>query len=118
MQVIKKLIAHNESKPEYLERVIIKDRAKISIVPVDNIKYLEAQDDYVMVYYDQGKLLKQKTMKFFEEHLNPKDFVRLHRSYIASVKRIKKIELLEKESYQVMLEDKSTLPVSKSGTTN
>ncbi len=112
---IKNLIAQNESRIEYLERIVIKDGPKISIVPSASIKYLEAQDDYVMIFSDEGKFLKQKTMKYFEEHLNPKDFVRIHRSYISSVKRIKKIELLEKETYQVILDDKSSLPVSKSG---
>lgn len=113
--VIKSLIMQNEMRVEFLERIVIKDGPKISVVQVEDIKYLEAQDDYIMVYAREGKFLKQKTMKYFEEHLNPADFVRIHRSYIASVKRIKKIELLEKESYQIVLEDKSTLPVSKSG---
>jgi two-component system LytT family response regulator len=113
--IIKNLILQNDLKVEFLERVVIKDGPKISVVQVDDIKYLEAQDDYIMIHSGEGKFLKQKTMKYFEEHLNPADFVRIHRSYIASVKRIKKIELLEKESYQIILEDKSTLPVSKSG---
>jgi two-component system LytT family response regulator len=113
--IIKSLILQNDLKIEFLERVVIKDGPKISVVPVEDIRYLEAQDDYIMIHSREGKFLKQKTMKFFEEHLNPADFVRVHRSYIASVKRIKKIELLEKESYQIILEDKSTLPVSKSG---
>ncbi len=112
---IKNLIAQNESTTQYLERIVIKDGPKISIVPTGSIKYLEAQDDYVMIYSDEGKFLKQKTMKYFEEHLNSKDFVRIHRSYIASIKRLKKIELLEKETYQIILEDKTSLPVSKSG---
>lgn len=114
-QTVRNLIAENESLKEYLDRIVIKDGPKISIVPVDKIHYLEAQDDYVMIYSDEGKFLKQKTMRYFEDHLQPKDFVRIHRSYIASIKRIKKIELLEKESYQVILEDKTSLPVSKSG---
>jgi two-component system, LytTR family, response regulator len=113
--IIKSLILQNDLKVEFLERVVIKDGPKISVVQVEDIRYLEAQDDYIMIHSREGKFLKQKTMKFFEEHLNPADFVRIHRSYIASVKRIKKIELLEKESYQIILEDKSTLPVSKSG---
>ncbi len=113
--MIKNLIDLNEKRQEYLERIITKDGAKISIIPADSIKFLEAQDDYVLIYSDEGKFLKQKTMKFFEEHLNPNNFVRLHRSYIASVKRIKRIELMAKESYQVLLDDKTTLPVSKTG---
>jgi len=113
--MIKNLIDLNEKRQEYLERIITKNGAKISIIPADSIKFLEAQDDYVLIYSDEGKFLKQKTMKFFEEHLNPNNFVRLHRSYIASVKRIKRIELMAKESYQVLLDDKTTLPVSKTG---
>jgi len=113
--LINKLIAQNDTKTEYLERIVIKDGPRINIVPVEDVKYLEAQDDYVMIYSSEGKYLKQKTMKYFEEHLDPMDFVRIHRSYIASIKRIKKIELLEKETYQVILEDKTSLPVSKTG---
>jgi two-component system LytT family response regulator len=113
--VIKKLIKQNDLSTDFLERIIIKDGPKISVVQVEDITYLEAQDDYIMIHAKEGKFLKQKTMKYFEEHLNPADFVRIHRSYIAPVNQIKKIELLEKESYQIVLENKSTLPMSKSG---
>ncbi|MHB1688756.1 MAG: LytR/AlgR family response regulator transcription factor [Ignavibacteriaceae bacterium] len=113
--VIKNLIEQNNSKLEYLERIIIKDGAKIMIIPVENIQYVEAQDDYVMIYSSEGKFLKQKTMKYFEEHLDPRHFVRIHRSYIAPVKKIKRIELAEKDSYQVKLDDNTSLPVSKTG---
>jgi two-component system, LytTR family, response regulator len=112
---IENLIRHNEANIEYIDRIIIKDGSKISIVQTDSIKCIEAQDDYVMVYSDEGKFLKQKTMKFFEDHLNPKEFIRIHRSYIVKIQEIKQIELLEKESYQVKLKDGKTLPVSKNG---
>ncbi len=112
---IKHLLAEKDTSKEFLDRVVIKDGPKISIVASEKIIYLEAQDDYVMIYSDEGKFLKQKTMRYFQEHLRPNDFVRIHRSYIASIKRIKKIELLEKETYKVVLEDKTSLPVSKSG---
>jgi two-component system LytT family response regulator len=113
--LIKKLIEQNDEKKEFLERIIIKNGPKISIIPVQDVNYLEAQDDYVMIYSSEGKFLKQKTMRFFDEHLDPKDFIRVHRSYIVAVKGIKKIELLEKENYQVILQDKSVVPVSKTG---
>jgi two-component system, LytTR family, response regulator len=114
-KLIQGLIKLNDAKKEYLERIVIKDGPKISIINTSTLKYIEAQDDYVMIYSDEGKHLKQKTMKYFEDHLNPFEFVRIHRSYICSVTEIKKIELLEKESYQVRLKNGTSLPVSKTG---
>lgn len=112
---IKKLVQAAEQSNDYLERIVVKDGQNISIIPLDEVMFIEAQDDYVMIYTVQKKFLKQKTMKYFEEHLNPKEFIRIHRSYIISIKEIKKIELLEKESYQVVLEDKKALPLSRTG---
>jgi two-component system, LytTR family, response regulator len=99
----------------YIERIAIKEGANVMLIPTDRVRYLEAQDDYVMIHTIDGRYLKQKTMKFFEESLDPKDFIRIHRSYIAAIKEIKQIELVEKETYQVILSDKKKLPVSKTG---
>jgi len=104
-----------ENKEEFLERVVVKNGQKISIIPAGDIKYIEAQDDYTMLYTDKGNFLKQKTMKYFEGSLDPKDFIRIHRSYFVKVTQIKQIELFEKESYRVILNDGTKLPVSKSG---
>ena len=112
---IKKIIEHNESNDEILDRIIIKNNQKIEILPVDELLYLEAQDDYVQVVTQKGKFLKQKTLKYFEEHLNPSDFIRVHRGYIVSIDKIKRLELFEKETHKLHLSDGSKIPVSKSG---
>lgn len=104
-----------DKREEYLERVVVKHNQKISIIPISSIKYIEAQDDYTMLYTDKGNFLKQKTMKFFEENLDPKDFIRIHRSYFVQISQIKQIELFEKESYKIILQDGTKLPLSKSG---
>ena len=109
------LLKHSEENIEYIDRIVIKDGSKISIIETDSIRWLEAQDDYVMINSSEGKYLKQKTMKYFEDHLDPDDFIRIHRSYIVKIKEIKQIELLEKESYQVKLKEGKSLPVSKTG---
>lgn len=114
---IEKIRSHIESEIEYIDRVIVKHNQKIIIIPIEKINYFEAQDDYVMVHSSEGKFLKQKTMKFFEEHLAPKEFVRIHRSSIVRIDRIKEIELFEKDSYRVVLKDGTRLPVSRSGYT-
>ncbi len=100
---------------EELERVVVKDRHKINIIPVEKIRYIESLDDYVLIYTNEGRHMKQKTMKFFEANLNSKNFIRIHRSYIVQVDIIAEIQQYEKESYIVILKDKTKLKVSKSG---
>ncbi len=106
------------SNDEYLERIVVKDRHKISILLTKQIKYLEALDDYVLIYTDEKRHMKQNTMKYFESNLNPKDFIRIHRSYIVNVAYIAEIQQYEKESYVVILKDQTKLKVSKSGYKN
>jgi len=113
-KVIAKLQSHREQQ-EYLQRVVVKEGSQILIVPVQKIFRLEAQDDYVMLHTPEGDLLKQKTMKFFEEHLDPGDFVRIHRSHIVRISFIKQIELFGKSSYKAVLKNNQILPVSRSG---
>jgi len=108
----------NFPKEEFLDRVVVKDRHKIHIIPVDNIRYVESMDDYVMIYTSEGRHMKQKTMHYFEDTLNPKEFVRIHRSYIIKVSEINEIQQYEKESYIVILHDKTKLKVSKTGYKN
>ncbi len=108
-----------EPEEEFLERVVVKDKSKIHIIPVNQIRYFESLDDYVMIYTKERRFIKQKTMKFFETNLNPKEFVRIHRSYIAQVEEIAEIQQYEKESHVVLLKNDNTkLKVSKTGYKN
>jgi two-component system LytT family response regulator len=115
---LENLVKSIEKRNEYLDRVIIKNGQKILIISVEDIEYIEAQDDYTMIYTPKGNFLKQKTMKYFEENLDPKDFIRIHRSYIVKLSSVKQIELFEKESYRAILSDGKKLLVSKSGYLN
>lgn len=112
---IARLVEHRDEQEDEIHRVVVKSRSRINVIPVDDIIYLEAQDDYVMIYTLQSKHLKQKTMKFFEAHLPVEDFVRIHRSYIVKLSEIAQMQLYEKESYIVILKNGVKLPVSKSG---
>lgn len=115
---IEGLVMQFENRNENLDRVVIKNGPKILIVPVEEIRYIEAQDDYTMLHTEKGNFLKQKTMKYFEKNLDPSQFIRIHRSYFTKISLIKQIELVEKESYRVLLNDGTKLPVSKSGYQN
>lgn len=98
-----------------LHRVVVRTGSKISIIAVDKILYLEAMDDYVYIHTTQGKFLKQQTMKYFEEHLSAKDFVRIHRSHILALRELSKLEPYGKDAHVAVLKNGHELPVSRSG---
>jgi two-component system LytT family response regulator len=98
-----------------LSRIVVKDRKEIVIIDVNNIHYLEAQDDYVEIHTAQGKWLKQQTMKYFEGALDETKFVRIHRKYILHLSELGKLDKLGKESYIVVLKSGTSIPVSTSG---
>ncbi len=113
---IPNLINHvEEENDDYLQRIVVKTGAKIEVIPVDEVKYLEANDDYVNIHTEERKFLKQKTMKYYEQRLSPNRFVRIHRSYIVNIEEIDKLELMEKDAYIVILKGGTMLKVSRSG---
>lgn len=108
----------NFPKDEFIDRIVVKDRHKIHIIPADQIRYIESMDDYVLIYTHEGRFTKQKTMRYFETALDPHNFARIHRSYIVRIDQIAQLQQYEKESYVAILHDKTKLKVSKSGYKN
>ena len=100
---------------EKINRIVVKNGSKISVIPADSVQYIEAQDDYVMIYSRNGSFIKQKTMKFYEDNLNPEQFLRIHRSYIVNITEIKSLESPAKQTYKLLLKSGTALPVSKTG---
>jgi two-component system LytT family response regulator len=98
----------------HARRVVLKDRNDIKIIPFQDIRYLEANDDYVNIYTQEGKFLKNKTLGFFEQILEPENFIRIHRSYIVKISGITKIEPQEKGNYSLKLKTGEILPISRS----
>jgi two-component system LytT family response regulator len=98
-----------------ISRIVVRKGNAINLITVDQIKYIEAQDDYVMIYHNTGKALKQQSMKYYEENLPPKDFVRIHRTHIVKVSEINRIEPYGKDNHVAILKSGERLPVSRSG---
>jgi two-component system LytT family response regulator len=101
--------------PSQSERVVVKTGGRIKIIPMPEIQYLEAADDYVRIVTAEGSHLKKKTMNYFEGVLDPKLFVRTHRSYIVNIQQITRIDAYEKENQLAILTSGVKIPVSKTG---
>ena len=102
-------------QPEDRNRVVVKEGSNIRIIPVNEIHYIEAYDDYVKIFTQKEMFLKKKTMSYYEDILDPSQFVRVHRSYILQLSQITKIEPMEKETHVASLQTGVKIPLSKSG---
>src|SRR5208282_2090074 len=100
---------------QYLERIVVKDGTKVTLIPVAKLDYAEALDDYVSLVSEGKKLLKQQTISGLEMTLDPALFVRIHRSYLVNLERVVRIEPYAKDSRIAILTGGARLPVSRAG---
>ncbi|HEY9363666.1 MAG TPA: LytTR family transcriptional regulator DNA-binding domain-containing protein [Chitinophagaceae bacterium] len=101
--------------PAQHERIVVKTGGKIKIIPIPEVQYFEAADDYVKIITREGTFLKNKTMSYFEDVLDAQQFVRCHRSYIINIQQVTRIDPYEKENQVAILKSGVKIPVSKSG---
>ena len=114
-QAVHHVLQAVEKQSEYLNRVAVKVRHKVYVIPVAEIRYLEADGDYVTIHTGEEKYLKEKTMKYFESHLDSAMFVRIHRSTIINIDFMDKLEYYDKESHVVLMKNGVKLKASTSG---
>jgi two-component system LytT family response regulator len=98
-----------------LDRLLIRDRSNVHVIPVDQVDYVESQDDYISIRVAGKSYLKEQTISDLEQQLPSKTFVRIHRRYLLNIARLAKIELAEKENRVAILLDKTQLPISRTG---
>jgi two-component system LytT family response regulator len=108
-------LAEERAAAERPERVVVRDGTRVHIIPLDKLDYVEAQDDYVAFHSGGKSYLKQQPIAALEAALDPKRFVRIHRSAIVNLERVARIEPYGKESRIAILNDGTRLPVSRSG---
>jgi len=109
----------SDGGPAYMaeksNRLVVRVKNDIKIIPIAEVIYFEAEDDYVTIHTPSGKYLKKMTMKTLEESLDPEKFARVHRSFIINLNGITGIEPYERDTYLVKLRAGEQIPVSKTG---
>jgi two-component system, LytTR family, response regulator len=111
----KALVSEARTARSPLERILIRDKADVHVIPVAKIDYFEAQDDYVSLKVGDRTLLKEQTLAELEQQLDPGRFVRIHRRYLLNVARLVRIEQSVTDSRVAILHDGTELPISRSG---
>lgn len=100
---------------KFPETISIKDSGEITRVPVVDIDWVDAAGDYMCIHTKDGQThILRKTMKELEQELDPKLFVRVHRSAIVNVHTIVKLQMLPNGEHQLVLSNQQTIKVSRS----
>jgi two-component system, LytTR family, response regulator len=99
----------------YRNRIAVRDGARVHVIPVERLDLAESQDDYVTLKSEGKKFLKSQTLASLAASLDPARFVRVHRSYVVNLDRIRSIERYAKNSHLAILADGSRVPVSRDG---
>ena len=110
-----KELLNDAQLPGSNNRIVVKNGSKIKIIPVQEVLYLEAADDFVKIFTKEGYFLKNKTMSFFESFLPADMFVRSHRSFIVNIQEITRIDPYEKDGHVAVLKNGAKINVSRNG---
>jgi two-component system LytT family response regulator len=100
---------------EPASRIVVRQGPKVHVIPADRLDYAEAQDDYVSLRSEGKSYLKQQTLGDLEGSLDPRHFVRIHRSCLLNIDRLARIDTEGGEPKAVVLHDGTRLPLSRSG---
>ena len=111
----KALVSDARAARAPIERILIRDKADVHVIPVAKIDYIESQDDYVSLKVGDRNLLKEQTLSELEQLIDPNRFVRIHRRYLLNVARLVRIEQSATDSRVAVLHDGTELPISRSG---
>ena len=112
---VEELVASVRPEGGHLERILIRDGSEVHVIPTDAVDYVEARDDAVVIHVGAASHLKAQRLATLAERLDPKSFIRIHRSFIINLDRLRSIELYAKDSRIAILEDGTKIPVSRSG---
>jgi two-component system LytT family response regulator len=99
---------------KYLERIIIKNRGRISFVRTDDVDYIQAAGNYAELRVASECHLLRRTMQALEAELDPSKFVRIHRSTIVNLSRIKELQSSFGGDYVVVMNSGARLTLSRS----
>ncbi len=107
------LLADLDQRPQFLERVAVRSGSRIVILRTADIDWIEAAANYVKLHANGRSYLLRETMSGIERSLDPERFLRIHRSTIVNLDRVRELEPLFQGDYLVLLQDGTRLTSSR-----
>jgi two-component system, LytTR family, response regulator len=102
-----------EPPPEYFKRIVVKLQERLHVVLVDDVQWVEADDKTSILHTARGKYPLRKPIKELESHLDPKRFMRVHRSYLIALGQVRELHPLPDGDYGIVLHDGTVITLSR-----
>ena len=102
-----------KTKPVHLERLVIKMNGHVFFMKAEEIDWLEAEGNYVRLHSGKESYLLRDTISALESQLDPKKFIRVHRSAIVNVDRISELQPWFHGEYRIVLREGVQLTLSR-----
>lgn len=112
-QQIRLLLNSIQQSSQKLERLIVKTNGRIIFLRIEEIDWMEAAGNYVKLHVGNETHLIRETMNGLEQQLNPLKFIRIHRSTIINIEKIKELEPYFNGEYKVILNNNAQLILSR-----
>ncbi len=97
---------------DYIKRIAVKSIGRTTFIPVDDIIFIEAADQYIDVYTEKKKFTVRESMDALERNLDPSLFFRTHRSYMVSLEHVSALENVDKHISVVVLKNGKRLKIA------
>ena len=108
------LLEDIKATSSYLERILVKSNGRFLFVKTPEIDWIEAEGKYVRIHLGKQSHLYREAMGTLESRLDPKRFIRVHRSSIVNLDRVKELEPWFHGEYRVVLTDGTRVMLSRS----
>lgn len=111
----RQLLDERDQQHAPIQRILVRDRGEVTVVPARDVSYIESAGDYVVIHTESENHIKQERLQHLENVLDPSQFCRVHRTSIVNIKRIVRIETDDKGKKVAVMENEERQPISRSG---
>jgi two-component system LytT family response regulator len=110
---IARLLASEQFRRAYLDRITVKRNGRILLVPTRDIEWIEAEDNYVLLHSGKEAYILRQTLANIQNRLDPDTFIRVHRSAIVNIEALKELQLGFDGAYGLELKSGTKLRLSR-----
>lgn len=107
------LLSEIKERPQYLDRLVIKNNDRVFVLKTGEIDWIEAEGNYVRIHFGKQSSLIRETLTHLSAQLDPRKFPRIHRSRLVNIDRIQELQPWSRRDWRIILRGGAELRLSR-----